>query len=319
MARDAVISHRAVVLTTVTTFFLLLVGGVVHATDSGLACPDWPQCFGSFFPSMVGKVFFEHGHRLFATGVGILTILQLVLVWRSRPAGHSSRGLAVAALVLVVWQGVLGGMTVKMKLPDAVSTAHLATSMAFFSLLILLLFRTRPATTDRALPSGVRRLVGIAGLLVYAQIVLGALVRHTDSGLACTTLPLCGGSVLPFGAEWPLVLHAAHRVGALVVGGTVIAASLAALSTADANRTVRRLALVAPGLVVVQIALGVMSVLTALEVVTVTAHLGGGALLLATLVSMYLGARVVDGESVARSAPREAPSAAVVEDRTVRA
>lgn len=308
MARGAVaLHHRAVTLTAGATFLLLLVGGVVHATDSGLACPDWPQCFGSFFPPMVGKVFFEHGHRLFATAVGLLTILQLVLVWRGRPAGHPARGLAVGALFLVVWQGVLGGMTVKMKLPDAVSTAHLATSMAFLSLLLLLAFRTRPATADRPLPVLVRRAIGAAAVLVYMQIVLGALVRHTDSGLACTTLPLCGGSVLPWGADWRLVLHATHRIGALVTAAAVIGASLAALSAADANRTVRRLALVAPGLVVVQIALGVMSVLSALEVVTVTAHLGAGALLLATLVSMVLGACAVDGDVAVRPRARELP------------
>lgn len=302
MARGAadavkVWAHRFVLLTAGATFLLLIAGGIVHATDSGLACPDWPQCFGSFFPPMVGKVFFEHGHRLFATLVGCLTIAQLVLVFRSRPAGHPARKLAAGALVLVIWQGVLGGMTVKMQLPDAVSTAHLATSMLFFSLLILIAFRTRPAAADAPLAPGLRRAIGATAILVYLQIVLGALVRHTDSGLACTTLPLCGDAVLPLGADWRLVLHAVHRVGALVVSAAVIAVSLRALAVAgDRSRLVRRLALVAPGLVVVQVALGVMSVLSALEVVTVTAHLAGGALLLADFVAMYLAARGVTGE-----------------------
>lgn len=288
-------THRVAVFTAATTFLLLLVGGVVHATDSGLACPDWPQCFGSFFPPMVGKVFFEHGHRLFATAVGCLTILQLVLVLRSRPPGHPARGLAALALALVIWQGILGGMTVKMKLPDAISTAHLGTSMLFFSLLILIAFCTRPASRDVPAPAGVRRLIGAAAILVYLQIVLGALVRHTDSGLACTTIPWCSASP-SLGLDWRIVLHAAHRAGAVVAGGLAIAASLAALRAPGENRVVRRIALVVPGLVVAQAALGVMSVLSALEVVTVTAHLGGGALVLASLVSMYLGARVVTGE-----------------------
>lgn len=290
-------AHRFVLLTAGATFLLLIAGGVVHATDSGLACPDWPQCFGSFFPPMVGKVFYEHGHRLFATFVGCLTILQLVLVLRSRPAGHPARKLAVGALVLVIWQGVLGGMTVKMQLPDAVSTAHLATSMLFFSLLILIAFRTRPATGDAPLSPGLRRAIGLTAVLVYVQILLGAVVRHTDSGLACTTIPLCESSVLPLGADWRIVLHVVHRLGAVIVSAAVIAVSLRALAVAgDRSRLVRRLALVAPGLVVVQVALGVMSVLSALEVVIVTAHLGGGALLLANFVAMYLAARGVTGE-----------------------
>lgn len=293
-------AFRLVQLTAALTFLLLIVGGVVHATDSGLACPDWPQCFGSFFPPMVGKVFFEHGHRLFATGVGVLTIAQLVAILRLRPAGHPARWLAAGALVLVIWQGILGGMTVKMQLPDAVSTAHLATSMLFFSLLLLIAFRTRPPNGDARLPAGLTRAIGWTAVLVYVQIVLGALVRHTESGLVCTTLPLCNGSVLPLGADARILVHATHRLFGVITAMAVIAVSVAALRAADGNALVRRLALVAPGLVVAQVALGVMSVVSALEVVTVTAHLGGGALLLATFVSMYLSARGVTDTVAAR-------------------
>lgn len=299
MTRRESLAYGATVTTAVATFLLLVVGGIVHATDSGLACPDWPACFGTFFPPMVGKVFFEHGHRVFATGVGNLAILQLVLVWRSRAAGHPARSLAVAALGLVIFQGVLGGITVRMRLPDAVSTAHLATSMVFFSLQLALVFRTRPASTHLALPSGVRRGVTVAAAVVYLQIVLGAVVRHTDSGLACTTLPVCRGSLLPLGAEWPVIVHMLHRLGAVVTTFAVLAASLAVIRAARANRLARVLALAAPGLVMVQVLLGVLSVMTAIEVVTVTAHLGTGALLLATMVSMRFAAGAITSEPAA--------------------
>lgn len=308
MARRENLAFGATVATAVATFLLLVVGGIVHATDSGLACPDWPQCFGTFFPPMVGKVFFEHGHRVFATGVGNLAILQLVLVWRSRAAGHPARSLAVAALGLVIFQGVLGGMTVRMRLPDAVSTAHLATSMVFFSLQLALVFRTRVAANAHvALPSGVRRGITLAAAIVYLQIVLGAVVRHTDSGLACTTIPLCRGSLLPLGADWPVVVHMLHRLGAVVTTVAVLAASLAVIRAARANRLARVLALAAPGLVMVQVLLGVLSVMTAIEVVTVTAHLGTGALLLATMVSMRLAAGAVTAEIPALAVRRESP------------
>ncbi len=287
MTRGEHAARIVVRLNVVATFLLLLVGGVVHATDSGLACPDWPQCFGSFFPPMVGKVFFEHGHRLFATGVGLLTIAQLALVWRGFPPGHASRSLAVGALLLVVWQGLLGGMTVRMRLPDAVSTAHLATSMLFFALLVVLAFRTRPATVDRPLPRSAARVTGVAAVAVYAQLVLGALVRHTDAGLACTRFPSCDG----IGTSLPIALHMLHRAGAVIAAVAVIAAALVVLRAAGEARLARLLALAVPGLVVVQIFLGVMSVLSALEAVLVTAHLGVGALLWGTTVSMYCAAR----------------------------
>lgn len=307
MSRRETLAYGATVTTAAATFLLLVVGGIVHATDSGLACPDWPACFGSFFPPMVGKVFFEHGHRVFATGVGNLAILQLVLVWRSRAAGHPARSLAVAALGLVIFQGVLGGMTVRMRLPDAVSTAHLATSMVFFSLQLALVFHTRPASRHVVLPSGVRRGITLAAAIVYLQIVLGAVVRHTDSGLACTTIPLCRGSLLPLGADWPVVVHMLHRLGAVVTTVAVLAASLAVIRAARANRLARVLALAAPGLVMVQVLLGVLSVMTAIEVVTVTAHLGTGALLLATMVTMRLAAGAVTAEIVAPAIRRDSP------------
>jgi heme A synthase len=276
------------VATAGATFVLLILGNLVHATQSGLACPDWPQCFGTFFPPMVGHVLFEHGHRLFATLVGMLTIVLAALVWRAKPAGHAARSLATGAIGLVIWQGVLGGMTVRMKLPDAVSTAHLATSMAFFSLVLWTVFRTRPATADVKLSRGLQRAIGWTALLVYAQIVLGALVRHTDSGLACTRLVCWTGG-------WQVALHMAHRVLAFVVAAAVIGVSLATIRAAKENALARLLALVAPGLVVVQIFLGVMSVMTAIEVGTVTAHMATGALLLGTMVSMLLAARAANG------------------------
>src|SRR5262245_13322574 len=74
--------RRLAVATAVATFLLLLVGGLVNPTGSSLACPDWPLCYGSPFPPMVGGIFYEHSHRLFATGVGILTVVLAVLLWR---------------------------------------------------------------------------------------------------------------------------------------------------------------------------------------------------------------------------------------------
>lgn len=280
------VAHLAAVATAAATFGLIVVGGIVHATDSGLACPDWPQCFGSFFPPMVGQVFYEHGHRIFATLVGNLTILEVILCWRAFRAGHPARALAVGALALVIFQGLLGGITVRMQLPDAVSTSHLATAMLFLALQMWLVFATRAPVGDRELSPRLVRAIAIAAAPTWVQIVLGALVRHTDAGLACTKLAGC------VGADWRLVLHMAHRGGAAVVVSLVLGASISALR-APGNATVRTLALIAPGLVVVQVGLGFLSVLAALEVVMVTAHLATGALLLATLVAMLLGAKRV--------------------------
>src|SRR5690242_15004092 len=123
--------YRFAVATVAATFALLVVGGLVHATGSSLACPDWPLCYGQFFPRMTGGILFEHGHRLAAATVATMTVALCVLVLRGR-RDAGTRRLAVAAVLLVALQAALGGITVVYKLPLLVSSGHLATSMAFF-------------------------------------------------------------------------------------------------------------------------------------------------------------------------------------------
>ncbi|MEY2668556.1 MAG: protoheme farnesyltransferase, partial [Pseudomonadota bacterium] len=119
------------------TFALLVIGGMVHATGSSLACPDWPLCYGQFFPAMEGGVLYEHGHRLVALAVSLLTVALAVVVWRRRRETAVRVG-SLLAVLLVLFQASLGALTVIWKLPLIVSSAHLATSMAFFSLLVWL-------------------------------------------------------------------------------------------------------------------------------------------------------------------------------------
>lgn len=107
------------------TFALIVIGGLVHATGSSLACPDWPLCRGEVFPEMRGGVFYEHGHRLAALMVLLLTIALNVLVFRC-DAARPLRATASLALALVVVQAALGAITVLLRLPLLVSTAHLA-------------------------------------------------------------------------------------------------------------------------------------------------------------------------------------------------
>src|SRR5215475_6812326 len=135
--------HRLALLTAIATFVLLIVGSLVHGTGSSLACPDWPLCYGSFFPKMENGVEYEHTHRLVATGVGLMTVVLAVLLFLRRDRGLRLYG--VGAVLLVVFQGILGGITVLYKLPRAISIAHLTTSMCFFSLTIVIALRTAPS------------------------------------------------------------------------------------------------------------------------------------------------------------------------------
>ncbi|HKY64340.1 MAG TPA: COX15/CtaA family protein [bacterium] len=288
------------VATAVLTWLLILVGGIVHGTGSSLACPDWPTCYGSFFPEMKGGIFFEHSHRLVAATVGLLTIVLCILLLRQKDRGLRKAGFL--AVALVIFQGLLGGLTVIYRLPTAVSTAHLATSMLFLLLLVYIAYRAfGPRLPEAALGKAKPWVLGTLAL-VYFQIVLGGLVRHTGAGLACLDIPLCQGSLWPAGAPPILQVHMLHRLSGIVVGLAVFAA---AWRVARLDPKLRLLAGLAPLLVLVQIGLGLWSVHSALGLFPVTAHLGVGALLLVVIFLIYLNAaraRAWEGAGAAASA-----------------
>jgi heme A synthase len=314
------------VATAAATYALLLVGALVHATGSSLACPDWPTCYGTFMPPMVGGIFFEHGHRLAAGTVAVLTfILMVLLLVGRRRTGPRLAAIGAGAFVLVLVQAALGGITVLLRLPLLVSTAHLAVSMAFFTLVLVIAFRARPASTPAAAtappsappsgPAAPRRWALAAAAAVYLQILLGAFVRHTGSGLACgVDLPLCRGALWPAGG--PAELQMAHRLLGVAVAALVIVASVRAAAAARvAARPTPHLRWLAWGaslLVVAQLGLGAATVLTGIHVAVVTAHFGAGAALLAAMVSLFLlQARPAPVAALAvAAAPASAPAPA---------
>jgi cytochrome c oxidase assembly protein subunit 15 len=277
------------------TVLLLLAGSLVTSTDSGLAVPDWPTTYGwnmfTFPPSKwVGGIFYEHGHRLIASGVGFLTIVLAAWLWRSDPRRWVKR-LGAAALAAVILQGVLGGVTVLFFLPAPVSTAHAGLAEIFFCMTVAIALFTSPGwlrADDAVDDRGLRRLATTATVLIYAQILVGAAMRHTDAGLAIPDFPWMFGRVIPDHWDPKIAVHFAHRVGALVV-------TLAAIATAAHiwyhHRSRTRLtgpATLILLLVGTQVVLGALTVLSEREVWINSVHLVCGALVLATSIVITL-------------------------------
>ena len=137
--------HRFAISLAVATYLLILIGGLVHGTGSSLACPDWPTCYGTMMPRMEGGVLVEHSHRLAAGTVVIMTLLLAVMLSRSAaPEQRRLRPFGWLAVGLVFAQALLGGITVLLRLPTPVSTAHTATSLLFFLTVLYVAARRRP-------------------------------------------------------------------------------------------------------------------------------------------------------------------------------
>jgi cytochrome c oxidase assembly protein subunit 15 len=180
--------HRFAVFTGGCTFFLLIAGALVTSNDAGLSVPDWPLSYGSLTPPMVGGIFYEHGHRVIAATVGLLSIVLAVWLWRVERRSWV-RWLGVAAVGAVVAQGLLGGLTVLFFLPPAVSSAHAALAQLFFcTILSIALFtiawweRSQPLAPDFGSPR-IHSLAAATAGAVFVQLILGAAFRHKGFGI----------------------------------------------------------------------------------------------------------------------------------------
>ena len=283
--RSSVHLHRFAVLTASATYVLLFLGGLVTSTGSGLAVPDWPLSFGQVFPAMVGGVLFEHGHRLAASTVGLLTLVLAVWVVVAEPR-PGVRGLGVAMLVAVILQGVLGGVTVLYKLPLAVSVTHACLAQIFFCLSVCMAIVTGPGWGAPRAPA----LSFDTSVAVFGQLVLGALTRHLGAGLAIPDFPLAFGRLVPPLETTQIAVHYAHRCGALLV--TLLATALVT-TILRSEPTLRRLATLLGALLVTQITLAMLILTTHRAVTPTTLHLVAGAGILATSVAITLrGARL---------------------------
>lgn len=285
--------HWFTVFTAGMTLGLIFVGGLVTSTASGLAVPDWPLSFGQVFPPMVGGVLFEHGHRMVAAFVGMLTVTLVVFYTRWEPRAWV-RWLARGALAVVIVQGLLGGLTVLLRLPTAVSVTHACLAQTFLCLVVTLAVCTAPgwqarrATLVASGSPSLHTLTRLATGAIFLQLLLGALMRHTGAGLAIPDFPLAFGRVIPPLTSQGVVIHFLHRVGAVVVTVVVAWSVVRALTAHRAEPRLRRPAVLLAALLLVQLTLGALTIWTQRAVIPMTAHVAVGAAVLSTSLILAL-------------------------------
>jgi cytochrome c oxidase assembly protein subunit 15 len=288
--------HAFAVGVAAATLLLVFAGGLVTSTESGLSVPDWPTTYGQnmfTFPvsKWVGGIRYEHVHRLIASGVGLLTVVLAVWLARREPRRWVRR-LGYLALAAVVLQGMLGGLTVLLLLPPAVSVAHACLAQTFFCLVVTIAVVTSPRWSPSSSAGSLRealaasplgRTAAVTAGAVFLQLLIGAVMRHTKAGLAISDFPLSLGRVVPPLSSFPVAIHFLHRVGALVVAALVGLCLFR--SVRSHRRGLRRAGIALAALVVVQVGLGAATVLTRKAVLVTTAHVASGALLLGGAVA----------------------------------
>ena len=278
--------HRFAVFLASATFLLIIAGALVTSNDAGLSVPDWPTSFGSLWklPPMVGGVKFEHGHRMLAEVVGLLTIVMAV--WTQKvDCRRWMRALGWGALGAVLVQGILGGITVLRFLPWTISTAHATLGQTFLCLVIIMAVATSRgwiqvdhSLLERNERPGTPALAALAAILAWIQLILGAAFRHS------------GIKLLP------------HIVGACVVTTVLCWTVVRVLSRYGKVPLLRRTAELLLALLMIQLGLGFAAYLTrvpwgpdAVEpaftmVLSTVAHVAGGALVLASSVVLAIQA-----------------------------
>jgi len=268
--------HRFAVVLAVFVFLLIVAGALVTSNSAGLAVPDWPTSFGSLYkiPPMVGGIKYEHGHRMLAEFIGLLTIVMCVYTFRVERRSWMKK-LSLAAIGTVIAQGVLGGITVLYFLPWYISSAHAAVGQTFFSIAVLMAVFTSKSwqenarvSPDEQMAASTRTLTLLSVAAVYLQLFLGAGFRHS------------GISILP------------HLVNAVITSGILFWTAIRVLVMHGKVRELRTPAVWILGLLLLQLGLGFAAYLTRViwgkdavqplpsMIYTTVAHVAMGALLL---------------------------------------
>jgi heme a synthase len=286
--------HRFAVLTACATFCLIFIGGLVTSTGSALAVPDWPLAFGKLIPAWQGGIRFEFGHRVAAGTVVVLTLFLMAYAWRAELRSWV-RKLVMLAFGLIIVQAVLGGITVLYELPLAIAVTHAATAQALFCLMVSIAIFTNPGwdatahINERPSRIPLTTLAAATTGIIYAQILIGALMRHMSAGLVIPDFPLSFGYLVPPYWNKYIAVNFAHRCGAVVVAAMVLWTVARVLRSHGEVRALRRPAL-GLLLLIAQICLGAVTIWSGRAVLPTTSHVAVGAAVLAASLTLTLRA-----------------------------
>lgn len=292
--------QKLVLYTTIITFGLVILGGVVRATDSGLGCPDWPACHGKFTPPESVKSRIEMSHRLVAGVVSILVVAVAHQAWKKHRDDKAIVIPAVGSLGVIVVQVILGAITVLRELPPEVVAAHLGTALFFFACLLAVCvaaFREKLVGGLAGAGGLVRRqwpLMALVTLvLTMGVMTVGAYMTESGASFSCTKWPLCNDNFLADGRLYPeggklVQVHWFHRLLVVALGFALVALTIQVYRTPGVTRLMKRVTVLALHLYGAQVLLGAANIWTEIDPGVSVAHLALGTTFWGTIVFLAL-------------------------------
>ena len=304
-------------LLVISTLLLIFAGALVKSHEVGLSVPDWPTSYGYqmfSFPltDMIGGIFYEHGHRLIATVVGLMTLILAFTIYYTDHRLWLKKT-AFFALGLVIIQGLFGGLTVLLFLPTPVSVIHAILAQTFLMVTIFISYGLSKEKANRMLNESTNYKVlrfptYLVTSIVFIQLIIGALMRHTDSGLAIPDFPLSGGYIIPtfnqemlntiqsmqFESGLPfvtlnqIIIHYLHRMGAIAVTISIGWLTLKIIQSKISNERIYRLTGYLITLLIIQITLGAFTIWSVKEPFITSIHVVNGALILGVSTLLIL-------------------------------
>lgn len=294
----------------IEVFLLICLGGAVRLMNAGLACPDWPLCFGDFIPDYHPQVYLEFIHRAMAGIISITTGVLIVFLFRASQVTVATKRIALGAVLLLLTQIVFGGLTVLLALHANVVAAHLTMGIGFFLLLLWIYLSLRrqaeagelgPAYAQKyaaganpsksptdasvktteipaksfVIPTKIKRWCIFLTAAVYGQVILGGLVASHYASLVCIDFPKCQGEWFPT-FSGIIGLHVIHRLGAYTVTALILANRFSVKRSNETNPRMKKLAGLMLMFVLIQVCIGIANVLLLTPPLIAVAHLGVG-------------------------------------------
>lgn len=321
MQSQSIALRRYSKLLCAVTLFLIMLGALVKSTESGLSVPDWPTTYGKFmfaYPlnKMYGGIKYEHTHRMLASLVGFLTLILTIWLLTQPKIAPWIKRLGIFAFLTVVLQGVLGGLTVLFFLPVWLSTFHGVLAQTFFILVIFIAYSLsverhhRWNLEEEGYNSRFLKWSITLMAMVYIQLIIGNVMRHAQAGLAIPDFPTMGWTFTPsFDHAWlnrinawrfennldpvnlgQVMIHLTHRCWAFLILLNLLWLNQIAYKECLEHPLIMKTLYWLNLAIILQITLGISTVLSHKEAYTTTLHVTTGAVVLALSFLMVLRA-----------------------------